>query len=518
LWGGKFAGMRACDHLPLYYNAADWFIGRHVREGNGARIAIVTDEITLRYEDLDLQVRKVKELLRTSGVHRGDRVAFVLHDTPLLAILFWGAIAAGAVAVPINTLLKPADYKTIFADSDPRIIIADPSIIDAASIAPADANVWTPDVASNLIEKTSPSSEYAKTHRDAFAFFLYSSGTTGEPKGVVHLQHDMWICCATYGASILEIEPDDRCLSIAKIFFAYGLGNSLYFPSHVAASSVLVAARPTPRAVFAQVRAHKPTLFFGVPTAYANMLVEMDAGTSFDFGSVRVCASAGESLPAPILERWRDRTGLDILDGIGSTEIGHIFLSNRRGSVRPGSTGKAVSGYDLRLIDENDRDVSKGELGDLIVRGDSTAALYWNKHEMTKRTISGEWIRTGDKYFQDDEGYFFHAGRSDDMIKSGGIWVSPVEVEATLLAHPWVLECAVIGAADADGLHKPHAFVTLRAEADATSIEIVLREFVREKIAAYKAPRWITVVSELPKTATGKIQRFLLRKAAQIHS
>ena len=503
--------MRASDHLPARFNAADWFVGRHVREGRGARTAIVTDDATLTYEALDDRARRFATLLREAGVHRGDRVAFVLHDGPLLAAAFWGAIAAGAVAVPLNTLLKPGDHRKIVDDCDPRVVIVDPSITAPAALAGPDVLVWTADEVERDLSRAAPAAGYADTHRDAFAFFLYSSGTTGEPKGVVHLQHDMWICCETYAKSVLEIGPDDRCFSIAKIFFAYGLGNSLYFPSHVGASAVLARQRPSPEIVFEQVRRHRPTLFFGVPTAYANMLAAMDAGASYDFGSVRVCASAGEALPGAVLERWRERTGLEILDGIGSTEICHIFLSNRRGQTRPGSTGTPVAGYDLRLVDEHGRDVPDGSLGDLLVRGDSTAAFYWNKHEVTKRTIVGEWIRTGDKYWRDDAGYFFHAGRSDDMIKAGGIWVSPVEVEAALVAHPAVLECAVVAAADDSGLEKPHAFVTLREGADPTGLPEALRAFVKETLAAYKCPRTITIVDELPKTASGKIQRFLLR-------
>ncbi len=503
------AFVRASEHLPLRYNAAEWFVGRHVREGRGSAPAIVTDTTSLTFAELDERVRRFAGLLREAGVRRGDRVAFVLLDGPLLAIGFWGAIAAGAVAVPINTLLEPADHQKIIHDCDPRVIVCDPS--SGTTDVLGDAVVWTPAQVEAALARATPVAGYADTHRDAFAFFLYSSGTTGEPKGVVHLQHDMWICCATYGASILDVRPDDRCFSVAKLFFAYGLGNSLYFPFHVGGSTVLAAARPSPEVVFEQVRRHRPTLFFGVPTAYANMLAAMDAGASYDFSSVRRCASAGESLPAAVLARWRERTGLEILDGIGSTEVCHIFLSNRPGRVRAGSTGVPVEGYDLRLVDENGADVPRGELGDLVVRGDSTAALYWNKHELTKATIQGEWIRTGDKYRQDEDGFFFHAGRSDDMIKAGGIWVSPVEVEATLVAHPAVLECAVIGIDDDDGLAKPHAFVTLREGAATDDLEGALKSFVKERLSAYKCPRTITVLPELPKTATGKIQRFLLR-------
>lgn len=502
--------MRASDHLPERFNAAAWFVGRHVAEGRGASPALVCGDATLTYADLDVLVRRFASALQKAGVHRGDRVAFLLHDGFTLAAGFWGALALGAVAVPLNTLLKPHDHRRILADCDARLVVLDPHIA-APDVAPADAIVWTSAEADAHVAAAAPLADYAPTHRDGFAFFLYSSGTTGEPKGVVHLHHDMWICSETYGLKIQGITAADRCFSIAKIFFAYGLGNTLYCPMHAGASSILFAGRPTPEAVFEQVREHRPTLFYGVPTAYGNMLAAMEAGANADFSSVRLCISAGEALPASLFERWRARTGTEIVDGIGSTEICHVFLSNRPGACVPGSTGTPVPGYDVRLVDETGSEVPTGELGDLLVRGDSTMALYWNKHEATKHTLRGDWIRTGDRYYQDEQGNYFHAGRTDDMIKSGGIWVSPVEVEGVLLAHPDVLECAVVGADDEDGLAKPRAYVVLRPGASTADLDQRLRAFARDRLAHYKAPRWVTVLPELPKTATGKIQRFLLR-------
>lgn len=504
--------MRASELLPDVFNAAEHFVGRHVHEGRGERAAIVTDDATLTYAELDLAVRRCASALRSLGVHRGDRVALLLRDSPVLSIGFWGAIAAGAIAVPVNTLLKDHDYRTIFHDADARLVIYDPSIVDARPLVADGATALPVAEASAAIDAATPTETYARTHRDGFAFFLYSSGTTGEPKGVVHLQHDMWICCETYGRSILHVRPDDRCFSIAKLFFAYGLGNAQYFPFHVGGSAVLFEGRPTPEAVFAQVKRHRPTLFFGVPTAYANMLAAMDDGLEADFSSVRACGSAGEALPAALFERWRERTGLPILDGIGSTEICHIFLSSRPDALRAGSTGKAVPGYDLRLVDESGDDVPHGELGDLLVRGDSTMACYWNKHEATKHTLRGDWIRTGDKYLRDEDGFYFHGGRSDDMLKAGGIWVSPVEVEGVLLEHASVLECAVVGGEDDDGLVKTHAYVAVRSGIVASpELGEALRAHAKSRLAPYKCPRWVTFVDQLPKTATGKIQRFLLR-------
>ena len=505
--------LRAADHLPLRFNSAEWFVGRHIREGRAKSVAIIDGEGSLSYEELDNAVRRFAAAIRKAGVRRDERIAFIAPDSRWLSIGFWGAIAAGAVAVPVNTLLKPADYRYVVEDCGARVVVIDPLILNSSDLASLDAEVWTIDQMRERSAAAAPLDGYAQTHRDGMAFFLYSSGTTGEPKGVVHLQHDAWVCCETYGKSILGIRPDDRCFSVSKLFFAYGLGNAQYFPFHVGASAVLFAGRPTPEVVFEQVRRHRPTLFFAVPTAYANMLAAMDDGTSADFSSVRLCASAGEALPAAILERWRTRTGLEILDGIGSTEIGHIFITNRPGAIRPGSTGKPVDGYEARLVNESGVTVAEGELGDLLVRGDSTTPLYWNKHEATKSALRGEWIRTGDKYFQDADGFFFHGGRADDMIKAGGIWVSPVEVEGVLIQHAAVIECAVIGVADEDGLDKPHAVVALRSGIQpSNAIVAELRALMKQSLAPYKCPKKITFVAELPKTATGKLKRFLLRE------
>jgi benzoate-CoA ligase len=504
--------VRAADRLPERFNIAQWLLGRHVAEGRGGRTAIVTDAGDVSFAGLDEDVRRFAALLAGLGVHGGDRVALVLPDGPLFSIVFWGAIAAGAVAVPLNPLLTPGHLRTILADCEPRLFVFDPSLEGpAADAAPHDA--WPAGEAWQRVRDTAPAAGYASTHRDAFAFFLYSSGTTGEPKGVVHLQHDAWVCSRTYGESVLEMRPDDRCFSIARLFFAYGLGNAQYLPFDAGAAAVLCADRPKPETVFEQVRRHRPTMLFGVPTAYAQMLAAMERGAAADFGSVRLCASAGEALPAAVWERWRERTGLEILDGVGSTETCHCFLSNRRGEARPGSSGRPVPGYDVRIA-ADEGDIGPGGVGDLLVRGDSTMALYWNKHDATKGTLQGDWIRTGDKYRVDAEGYFWHAGRSDDMLKVGGIWVSPVELEAALLEHPSVAECAVVGREDADGLTKPHAFVVLREAAVADGVAEEITAFARTRLEIYKRPRWVTVVAELPRTATGKIQRFRLRELA----
>jgi len=502
--------LRAADHLPARFNAAEWFIGRHVREGRGGSLAIIDGEGSMTYGQLDDAVRRFAAVL--GDLPAGERVAFIAPDSRWLSSGFWGTIAAGGVAVPVNTLLKPADFRYVVADCGARIAVVDPQVLDPSELAALNVEIRTIDEMRTRMTDAAPRDGYADTDRDAMAFLLYSSGTTGEPKGVVHLQHDMWVCCRTYGESVLQIRADDRCFSVAKLFFAYGLGNAQYFPFHVGGSAVLFAGRPLPAAVFDVVREHRPTLFFGVPTAYANMLAAMEEGVAADFSSVRTCVSAGEALPAAILERWRAATGTEILDGIGSTEICHIFLSNRRSDVRPGSSGKPVDGYELKIVGEDGEPVPAGELGDLMVRGDSTMSHYWNKPAATQAALAGEWIRTGDKYSQDADGYYHHGGRSDDMIKAGGIWVSPVEVEAALLRHPSVAECAVIAVADDDGLDKPHAVVVLRSGvAPADSLAAELRDFARQSLAPYKCPRSIRFADELPKTATGKVKRYVLR-------
>jgi benzoate-CoA ligase len=351
----------------------------------------------------------------------------------------------------------------------------------------------------------------APTSRDDSAFWLYSSGSTGFPKGAVHLQHDMVVCAETYAKRVLGIRESDRVYSAAKLFFAYGLGNAGYFPLSVGAHALLYPQRPTPLAVFELIARQRPTLFFGVPTLYAGMLAVPDA-ERYDTSSLRLCVSAGEALPAELYQRWRERFGVEILDGIGTTETLHMFISNRPGAVRPGSSGLPVPGYQTAIVDEGGRPVPRGEIGNLRIHGDSTMACYWNQPEKTRQALDGPWIQTGDKYYQDEEGYFWYCGRSDDMLKVGGIWVSPIEVEATLVAHAAVLEVAVVGHQDAEQLVKPKAFVVLKdAATPSPELAAELREFVKGRIAPYKAPRWVEFVAELPKTATGKIQRFKLR-------
>ncbi len=513
--------------IPRDLNAACWFVDRHAEEGRDGRLAIIHEGRRLSYGEVASGVNRLGNALVRLGVSIEQRVVLLLPDSPEFVSSFWGAMKIGAVPIPTNTLLKPHDLEYILRDSRAAVVIASAPhaarVEEVRSRVPGLKHVVVAGEAGPgqlaydaLVAAESAELEPAATTRDDVAFWLYTSGTTGTPKAAVHLHHDMLVCCEGFGRHVLEIGPDDRTFSVAKLFFAYGLGNALYFPFHVGASTVLYPGRPEPAKVFEVIARERPTLFYAVPTAYAAMLQVPDAERLYDLTSVRICSSAGEPLPKAIYDRWLQKFGIEILDGIGSTEMCHTFIANRRGSVRPGSSGTLVPGYDAKLVDEDGREVGVGEVGNLVVKGDSACACYWNQHERTKQTIEGEWVRTGDKYSRDADGYFWYAGRTDDMIKAGGMWVSPAEVEGALAAHPAVVEAGVVGAADKDELVKPLAFVVLaRGHAATPALVAELQAFVKERLAPYKYPRWIVFVDELPKTATGKIQRFKLREAAR---
>jgi len=513
--------------LPREWNAAHWFVDRHVEEGRDACLAIVHEGRRLSYGDVHTGVNRLGNALRRLGVAMEQRVVLLLHDSPEFVWSFWGALKIGAIPIPTNTLLKPRDLEYILRDSRAAVVIASEPLVPAIEeIRPRVPSITHVVVAGDASGRQLSYAEFvgsesaelapAATTNDDVAFWLYTSGTTGMPKAAVHLQHDMLVCCEGFGRHVLEIQPEDRTFSVAKLFFAYGLGNALYFPFHVGASTVLFPGRPEPAKVFEVISRERPTIFYAVPTAYAAMLQVPDADRLYDLRSVRVCSSAGEPLPKAIYERWLERFGIEILDGIGSTEMCHTFIANRRGRARPGSSGTLVPGYDARLVDDEGREVPTGEVGNLLVKGDSACACYWNQHARTMQTIQGEWVRTGDKYHRDADGYFWYAGRSDDMIKASGMWVSPAEVEGALAEHPAVVEAGVVGAEDKDELVKPLAFVVLaRGHAPSPALETELKAFVKNRLAPYKYPRWIVFVDELPKTATGKIQRFKLRENAQ---
>src|SRR5579884_759296 len=510
--------MGLVPELPETFNASTAFLDENLTRGRADRVAILAGDRTLTYRELAAQVNRAGNALRTLGVRPEERVLLLLLDSPEFAWLFWGAIRIGAVPIPTNTALHPADYAYMLRDSRASVLAVSEELLPAVEGVLADLRSLRHVVVAgeprrgqhalhDLMAAADAELAPAPTHRDEPAFWLWSSGSTGAPKGTVHLHHDMIVAAELYARGIDE---HDVCFSVAKLYFAYGLGNALYFPMRVGAATVLYPGRFDPHAYFDLIRRHRPTLFFGVPTAYAAMLA---AEGPADLGRVRLCVSAGEPLPAALFNRWKDRFGVEILDGIGSTEALHIYISNRPSRVRPGSSGEVVPGYAVRIVDESGHELGPGEVGDLLVSGDSIAAYYWNKHERTKQAFAGEWFRTGDKYYRDADGYYWYCGRSDDMLKAGGQWVSPAEVEATIIQHPAVLECGVVGCADRDELVKPYAFVVLKpgqAPSDALAAEI--QAFVRERIAAYKYPRWIEFVPELPKTATGKIQRFRLRE------
>ena len=515
----------AALHVPDQFNAAVYFVDRHIAEGRGERIALECGEERVTYQQLADRVQRFgSALIEKLELQPEQRIALIMLDTPAFAYAFFGAIRAGVVPVPLNTLWRAKDYGYVLNDSRARAVIVSEALLPELLAVPRDQLPWLQhivvvgnDVAgcvnfAALLAEDTARREAERTHKDSTAFWLYSSGSTGTPKACVHLQHDMVICAELYGRGILSMHAEDRCFSVAKLFFAYGLGNALYVPLAVGATAILLPDHPTPLRVYATIERYRPTLFFSVPTSYSMLLAQTRSAPDFDLSSIRHAVSAGEALPAPLFHRFKERFGIEILDGIGSTEVLHIFISNRPGATRPGSSGQIVPGYEARLVDDDDRPVAAGEMGNLLVSGDSTCAYYWNHHEKTKATIQGPWIRTGDKYTVDQDGYFWYAGRTDDMLKPGGIWVSPVEIESVLIEHDAVQECAVVGRDDNDGLCKPFAYVVLRSGIEGSEeLGWTLQKFVRERLPDYKRPRHVEFVRELPKTATGKLQRYKLR-------
>ena len=514
--------------LRARYNAAETFIDAH-RGVRDDRVAIRCQGAEVSYGELAANVDRAGNAFRELGIGLEQRVVILCADSPAFVYAFFGAIKIGAIPVPANTLLTVHDLTYILADSRARAIVVSasllPKVLEARAALPLLRHVIVTGAAQDkdrsdgvlsletLMAAAAPELSPADTTPDDACFWLYSSGTTGFPKGAVHLQHDMLFCAETYGKHILENTENDRHFTVSPLFHAYGLGNGVFFPFRVGASTIYKPERATPELVYGLITTERPTILFTAPTFYAALLAYPTADFRYDLSSLRFAVSAGEALPKALFDAWKARFGSEILDGIGSTEMLHIFISNVSGRAKGGTSGTVVPGYQAKIVDDEERELPDGETGNLWVSGDSACAYYWNKHEKTKATIRGDWMVTGDKYHLDPEGYFTYEGRSDDMLKVSGQWVSPAEVEAALMEHPAVLECGVVGMKDQDELLKPKAFILLKpGHTGGDGLADELRAFVKGRITPYKYPRWIEFVDELPKTATGKIQRFKLRE------
>jgi len=511
------------------FNVAAAFIDRHLTEGRGEKIAIRTATEAVSYATLAERVARCGNALRRLGIPRDGRLLMVVLDGPEFFYLFWGAIKAGIVPVPLNTLLRAADYAYMIDHSACAGLVFSPQLAAEIQPALAQAQHRPPVVLRTEGEGASPpaaspsAASLAALMGEAPAtldpepreagddcYWLYSSGSTGRPKGAVHAQRDLVVSSQHYAVETLGARDDDVFFSAAKLFFSYGLGNAMSFPLWVGGTSVLTPDRPTPESTFAAIERFRPTLFFGVPTLFARQIAELPQRRP-DLSSVRYCVSAGEALPAHIFETWHRLTGIEILDAIGSTEATHMYISNRPGDVTPGSTGRVVPGYDVKVVDDSGAEVPCGTPGRLLLHGDSIAKQYWHN---PKPTVVDGWFDTGDTYRANADGTYTYSGRNDDMLKVGGIWCSPIEIEAALIEHPDVLEAAVVGRADADGLVKPEAWVVPKQPelVDPEKITAALVRHCKTRLAPYKYPRWVHLVPDLPKTATGKIQRFVLRQ------
>ena len=508
--------------IPREYNAAADLIERNIAAGRGGKLAYVDDAGQYTFAELAERVNRFGSGLQALGLGMEDRVLIAMLDGIDWPAAFLGSIRAGIIPIAVNTLLTTKDYEYMLSDSRAKALLVSEALLPQFApllgklpflkhviVSGKDAKGHL--LFEAILKRGKSSLLAAPTTPDDACFWLYSSGSTGKPKGTVHVHSSMALTAELYAKGVLGMKESDTVFSAAKLYFAYGLGNALSFTLYTGATAVLMAERPTPAAVFKRLVERKPTLFFGVPTLYAGMLASPEFPKKESL-SLRSCISAGEALPAQIAKSFKERTGVDILDGIGSTEMLHIFLSNRPGDLRHGTTGKAVPGYELRLVDEQGNPVKQGELGELQIAGPTSASHYWNNRDKTRNTFVGGWTKSGDKYSMDADGYYAYGGRSDDMLKVSGIWVSPAEVEAALVSHDAVLEAAVVGHEDEQKLVKPKAYVVLKPGHSASeSLKAALQQHVKEKLAPYKYPRWIDFLSELPKTATGKIQRFKLR-------
>lgn len=508
--------------IPEWYNASV-LVDRNLEAGRAEKVAIYFGDEQVTYGELARRINRFGHALRELGVDREDRVLLMLNDTPSFPTAFFAAMRIGAVPIPVNTLLKPADYRFFVENSRARVVVCDLShhetirkALEGYDEEPVQVIVTNgrtdgTQVLEDLLDTGEDDLSPVSTHKDDPAFWLYSSGSTGRPKGAVHLHHDIIYTCETYARHVLEISEEDTVFSASKLFHAYGLGNNISFPYWAGSSTVLYPGRPTPQAVLETIERYKPTLFFSVPTQYNAILNYPDAA-NHDLSSIRLCASAAEALPAGMWRRWKETFGSTILDGIGSTEMLHIFISNAPDALKPGSSGKPVPGYEARILDEEGYPVEPGEAGYLSVKGDSAAAYYWRNHEKTKATMKGEWLFAGDWYRVDEDGFYWYEGRSDDMIKVSGLWVSPVEIESTLMDHDAVIEAAAVGI-PVDELTRVKAYVILREGHEGSEALVEeLQDWCKERLKRYQYPHLVEFVDELPKTVTGKIQRFKLRE------
>lgn len=514
------------------YNASQPFIDQNILNGLGDKTAVYYGDDQITYQTLNNRVNQTANLLKETGLKMEERILINCYDSPELVYAFFGAIKMGAVPIPVNTMMQPHDYEYYLNNSRAKGLIVHETlwekIVHLRSrfiylkhvIVISESNTEkVPDILNfhRLLDRQPTEFELPLTCYDDPAFWLYSSGTTGDPKGVIHLHHDMEFATNTYAKQVLKMTENDRCLSASKLYFAYGLGGGMYFPFGTSGSTVLVKERSSPEAMFHAIEKYKPTIFFGVPTLFGAMIDYVEqTGKQFDLSSLRCCTSAGEALPPAFSKRWRELYNLEILDGIGSTEALHIYISNNIGDSKAGSSGKVVPGYKAKVVNEQGVPLPPNEIGDLVISGDSIAQGYWNLHEETKHKFIGKWLNTGDKYYEDENGYFWYCGRADDMMKVGGIWVSPIEIENCLLEYEAIFETAVIGVKNENGLVVPKAYIVLKEGYEPSlNLEREIQEFVKTNLARYKYPRIIHFIEQLPKTATGKIQRFKLRDSIQ---
>jgi len=513
--------MKASD-LPEDYNSVD-ILERNLTE-RADKVALYSEERELTFRQVSHEVNQVGNALKKLDVRIGEVVGVLSLDCPEWVTSFFGTLKINAISLGINTLLKPHDYSFILRDARVRVLIVHEKLLDLIEgicdevpflehvIVIGEATRAKDLRYAEWIGGESRELAISPTHRDDFVTLNYSSGTTGEPKGILHAHKDLPLTAELWSKNVLGLRETDRTFAAAKLFFTFGTGGNLIFPWYVGGSVILFAGTPRVATNLLEViDRFKPTVFYNAPTGYAFMLAVENFTKEYDLSSLRICVSAGEALPASIWHQWKERTGVDIIDGIGSTELYHIFLSNRPGDIRPGSSGKAFEGYELKITDENGSEVECGITGNLLVKGETSALFYLHNYERSRKTFLGEWVFTGDKYYRDEDGFYWHAGRSDDMLKVGGMWVSPVEVESALVRHPSVLECAVVGCEDKAGLIKPKAFVVLKDVEASEELTEELIDHCKDMIASHKRPRWIEYVVELPKTVTGKIQRFRLR-------